>query len=330
MKVLVTGADGMLGASVCREALSQGYGVRAMILHGSVLTTLNGLSVEMVYGNLLDVESLERAVDGCDVIINVAASTQIWPRRSPLIYKINYDAVKSLVEIAKKYKIKRFIQIGTANSFGHGNENSPGNESSPFMGEYYKMDYVDSKYKAQQFLLNEAHGSGFPAVIINPTFMIGPYDAGPSSGKMLMALYMRQLPGYTTGMKNFVASKDVARATVNAITLGKIGNCYIAGNANLSFERYFTMASKVFERDFKLKKIPKWLILTVGFLSSIWSRINGKPPKLGFHMAQQASMKQCYDPSKARQELKMPSTPIEDAIKDCLDWWQANHYLNNV
>lgn len=330
MKVLVTGADGMLGASVCREALAQGYDVRAMILETSKLTTLDGLSLELVHGNLLNYASLERAVEGCDVIINVAASTQIWPRRSPLIHKINFDAVKSLVEIAKKSKISRFIQIGTANSFGHGSKDSPGNESTRFMGEFYKMDYVDSKYKAQQFLLNEVHEFGFPAVIINPTFMIGPYDAGPSSGKMLMALYLGQLPGFTSGMKNFVASKDVATATVNAISLGKIGNCYIAGNSNLTFEGYFKIACKVFERDFKLKKMPNGLILAVGFVSSAWSRITGKPPKLGFHMAQQASMKQCYDPTKARQELRMPSTPIEIAIKDCMDWWKANHYLNNL
>lgn len=328
MKILVTGADGMLGSNICREALSQEYQVRAMVLPSSKNTTLDGLPVEIVRGNLLDEASLEKAIEGCDIVINAAASTQIWPRRSNLIHEINFVAVKRLVELSKKNKVKRFIQIGSANSFGHGTPENPGNENTKFNGEDYKMDYVDSKHNAQQYLLEENRTTGFPVIIINPTFMIGPFDAGPTSGKMLMALYLERLPGYTSGMKNFVATKDVAVATVNAIKLGTLGNCYIAGNENLSFEFFFKRATKLFQREFKLKKVPNGAVLLLGLINSIWAKISRKPPKLGYHMAKQAIMKQCYDPKKAQRELNMPSTPIEVAIQDCIAWWKTNKYLN--
>jgi len=326
MKVLITGADGMLGSSICRETLDQGYQVRVFVLPNSPCKTLENLPVEIFYGNLLDENSMEKAIEGCDAVINVAASTQIWPRRSPVIHKINYDGVVSMVNLAKKKNVRRFIQIGTANSFGHGGPENPGTEESSFMGESYKMDYVDSKYQAQQFLLNEA-SNGFPAIIINPTYMIGPYDSGPSSGKMILALYEGKLPGFTSGMKNFVASKDVAVAAVNALKWGEPGSCFIAGNENLTFEQMFRMACNVRNIPFRLKRVPNGIIYTVGFFSSIWARISGKAPKLGFHMSKQATMKQCYDPSKAREILKMPSTPIEAAIEDCLSWWKANEYV---
>lgn len=327
MKILITGADGMLGSSICREALIQGYSVRAFILPNRNMNTLNGLPIELFYGNLLDKISLEKAVEGCDVIINAAASTQIWPRRNALINEINFEAVLNLVLLAKKYKIHRFIQIGTANSFGHGTKNNPGNEQTDFMGNFYKMDYVDSKYKAQVWLLNEAKESKFPAIVINPTFMVGPYDSGPSSGKILLSLIQNQLPGYTSGMKNFVYSKDVAVATVNAIKLGELGNCYIAGNINLSFKEFFIEACKVQGKPFKLIKIPSFLIISIGLFSSVISRVTKRPPKLGFHMAKQSIMVQCYSASKAQNKLNMPSTPIREAIKSCIDWWKENEYL---
>lgn len=328
MRVLITGGDGMLGSSICREALAQGYEVRVMVLPGRVVSVLEGIDVSYCYGNLLDPESLRQAVEGCDYVINVAASTQIWPRRSEMIWKVNFDSVKHLIEACKQFSIKRFVQIGTANSFGHGSVYAPGNEQTPFNGKAYQMDYVDSKYKAQRYLIDQCNAGQISAVVINPTFMIGPFDSGPSSGKMLMALFNGKLPGYTSGMKNFVASKDVAVAAVNALTMGKSGSCYIAGNENLSFEQFFTKACAVRGIPFTLKQIPNFFIYTVGFFSSIVSRVTGKAPKLGYHMAKQATMEQCYSPQKAREELNMPATPIEEAINDCIAWWKQNNYLS--
>lgn len=328
MRVLITGGDGMLGSSICREALAQGYEVRVMVLPGRVVSVLEGLDVSYCYGNLLEPESLHQAVEGCDYVINVAASTQIWPRRSEIIWKVNYDSVEHLVEACKRFKVKRFVQIGTANSFGHGSASEPGNEQTPFNGVAYQMDYVDSKYKAQCYLIDQCKAGQISAVVINPTFMIGPFDSGPSSGKMLMALFKGSLPGYTSGMKNFVASKDVAVAAVNALIMGTSGSCYIAGNENLSFEQFFKKACAVRGIPFTLKQIPNFLIYSVGFFSSIFARVTGKAPKLGYHMAKQATMEQCYSPQKARDELNMPATPVEEAISDCIAWWKQNNYLS--
>lgn len=80
MRVLITGADGMLGSSICREAIAQGYEVRVLVLPNRGAHLLDGINVSVCYGNLLDPQSIFDAVEGCDYVINVAASTQIWPR----------------------------------------------------------------------------------------------------------------------------------------------------------------------------------------------------------------------------------------------------------
>lgn len=329
MKVLIIGADGMLGSCVCREAIRQGYEVKAMVLPNRKLNVLDNLNIEFFEGNLLENQAIAQAIHGCDFVINVAASTQIWPRRSENIWKVNYHAVKALVAECKKQKVKRFIQIGTASSFGHGPKNKPGNEESPFNGPAYQLDYVDSKFQAQTMLLNEFHSHHFPVIIINPTFMIGPFDSGPSSGKMLMSLYKNELFGYSSGGKNFVATKDVAVAVVNALTLGNEGSCYIAGNENLSFEEFFRKANSMMHRPFQLNKIPNFLVILAGLWGSFIAKITRKQPKFNYNMAKHAIMEQCFDPSKARMELKMPVTPIEEAIQECLDWWKKTGLLPN-
>ena len=328
MKVLITGADGMLGSHLCREALRQGYEVRAMVLPNSKITVLDELPLEKVFGNITDAQSMDQLVKGCDYVINAAASTQIWPRRSKQVWEVNLQGVKNLVTAAQNHQVKRFIQIGSASSFGHGSPEKPGNEETLYNSKAYNMDYVDSKQSAQTWLLKMHQDSNFPVIVINPTYMIGAFDSGPSSGKMVMSLLKGALPGYSSGMKNFVATKDVARASINSLEKGKLGNCYIAGNENLTFESFFKKACSVHGIKFKLKRIPDPIILLVGLINSIWARISGKAPKLGYNMAKQAIMKQCFNPTRARLELELPATPIEEALKDCINWWRENNYLN--
>ncbi len=325
--VFITGANGMLGASVTREALAQGYRVKAQILPGSSTKVLEGLAIEIVEGNILDLTFLAQEMASCQYVINIAALTTIWPRRLPIINDVNFQGVKNIADLAQQFNYQRMVQIGTANSFNHGSKEAPGDENQPYTADQFKMDYMDSKYKAQCHLLALHHSNSFPVVILNPTFMIGPFDSGPTSGRMLLELYKNKLPGYAGGGKNFVYSKDVAVATVNALKMGRTGQCYIVGNENLYFGEMFKKAASVFQQPFRIKQIPGMAINLVGAINSTVSRLTGKPPQLSYSMAKMASVKQFYSPAKAQKELNLPNTPIEEAISDCISWYKENGYL---
>lgn len=317
----------MLGASVTREALAQGYQVKAQILPGSSTKVLDGLAIEIVEGNILDIAFLEEAMASCQYVINIAALTTIWPRRLESLFAVNLTGVQNIATLAQKYGYQRMVQIGTANSFNHGSKAAPGDENQPYTGDQFKMDYMDSKYEAQCHLLQMHQTQDFPVVILNPTYMIGPFDSGPTSGRMLLELYKNKLPGYAGGGKNFVYSKDVAVATVNALKMGRVGQCYIVGNENLYFGEMFKKATMVFQQPFKIKQFPGFAINLVGAINSIVARLTGKAPQLSYSMAKMASVKQFYSPEKARKELQLPSTPIEEAIADCIIWYKENGYL---
>lgn len=79
MKILVTGADGLLGSNLVRELLSRGHQIRAFVQPGRQQATLEGLSIDKFAGNLLNAEEVIKSAEGCDAIIHCAASTAVWP-----------------------------------------------------------------------------------------------------------------------------------------------------------------------------------------------------------------------------------------------------------
>ena len=327
MTVFVTGADGMLGSSICRELLTQEYRVKALVIPGPNNRVISDLDIEIVSGNILDRDSLEQHMKGCQYVINVAALTHVWPRNSPAVRKVNVEGALNVAEIAEKLKLKRMVQIGTASSFEAGTKECPGVESGCFDGEKFQMDYITSKYNAQNALLEKNRNNGFPVIILNPTYMIGPFDSGPSSGKMILEFYKGKVPAYTSGGKNFVSSLDVAKAAVNALRMGNTGECYIVGNENLSFGEFFKKIESVAQKKFRMFQVPNFVLYLFGFINSAIAKITNKPPQISYTMARIAACGQYYSPEKARRELELPQTSIENAIETCLNWYKENGYI---
>ena len=326
-KVFVTGADGMLGSSICRELINQGYTVKAMVLPNRNPVVLTGLRIETVRGDIRDKSFLETEMKDCDGVIHAAALTTLWPRRLEAVRSVNLDGTKNVMKVAARQGIKRMVYIGSASSFNCGSKENPSDETVGFDGWKYGMDYIDSKYQAQTLLLQKHAKEGFPVVIINPTYMIGPYDSAPSSGKILIALLAGKLPCYSSGGKNFVCSTDVANAAVNALHFGRLGECYIVGNENLEYGEFFRKTCALWDKKFRLLKAPGFFILCFGIVNSIMARIIGRPPVVSFSMARMAGMGQYYSSKKAQLELQFTPTPIEKGIEQCVSWFETNGYL---
>lgn len=327
MKVLVTGADGFLGNNIVRELLDRKIEVRAFVQNKSPIKTLDNLPIDKLYGDILNEIEVEEAAIGCDYIIHAAANTSIWPQRSEVIWKVNHQGTLNVIHAALKRNVKRLVSIGTANSFGNGTLDNPGDENSPFSAGIYGLDYIDSKLEAQKAIIKSVDEEGLDAVILNPTFMLGPFDTKPSSGALLLALYNKEVPGYTAGGKNFVYIKDVAVAACNALTRGKKGECYIMANENLSYKSF----NKLVAESFKIKP-PKWFIptpfiLLFGLLSQTWAKLTNTTPKVSLAVARLSLITNYYTSAKAIRELDMPQTPIKQAVEEAFDWFKQNGYL---
>ena len=145
MKVLVTGANGFVGSNLLRELLKQGHEVIAFVLYHEDITNIKELNVKIVYGDLLEPETINKAMHGCEALIHTAALTTIWPYRSKIQKLVNIEGTRNIMQAAIDNNLYRVVHVGTANSFGFGSKENPGNETKPYMAGRYKMDYMDTK-----------------------------------------------------------------------------------------------------------------------------------------------------------------------------------------
>ncbi len=327
MKTFITGADGMLGSNTVRELLRRSYKVRAYIKDERYIKSLEGLDIERIYGDILDFEKLNTAMHGCQVVIHAAADTSIWPSKSRQVRNVNFLGTRNCTEAALNNNIEKFIYIGTATSFGHGTIENPGNENSQFRAEKFGLDYINSKYKAQRLVLNYAKINKLKALVINPTFMIGQYDSKPGSGELILAICKNKLPGYTCGGKNFVHVKDVSVAICNAIKKGRVGECYITGNKNLSYKEAFSLIARASNSKEPKRPIPVFLSLIYGLYNELLYHITNKKPVVSYRMANIARIGSYFSSEKAIKELGMPQTSIGVAVNDAYNWFREHDYL---
>jgi dihydroflavonol-4-reductase len=327
MNVLVTGPDGLLGSNLVRELISRKYKVFAFVEKNKESKTISDLDLEMIQGNILEKSDVLSATEHMDVVIHCAAMTNMYPPRMEMVNKVNIQGTENMIAAAQHNGVKRFIYVGTANSFRSGNKQNPGNELNEYGAGRYGLDYMDSKYKAQLIVLDKVQKEGLDAVVVNPTFMIGPYDSRPSSGEMIRGVYNKKVPGYPLGGKNYVSVKDVSVAISNAITKGKKGNCYILGNENLTYKEAFEKIARCTNSKAPRLKLSKSLIRTYGKGATIFAKIFNLNPKITHELAILASETHYYSAQKAVSELEMPQTPIEEAINECYNWFIENDYL---
>ena len=325
--VLVTGGDGFLGSNLVRELLSRGNRVRVFAEQDREATNLAGLDVEIVRGDIRKAEDVTGAVDGCNYLIHTAASTSIWPLRSELQRQINVVGTENVIDAALSRGVERLIHIGTANSFGPGTKEHPGNENQPYVGSRYNLGYIETKKEAQELIHTAVRDRGLPCIVAAPTFMIGPNDSKPGSGQLVIAIVERSLPGYSKGGRNYVYVKDVATAVTNALEVGRIGETYILGNQNLYYQEFFSLVAEI--SGVKRSKIafPSSIVKTTGFFGSLFGTLFRSHPKITLPMARLSVATHFYSPAKAVAELDLPQTPIATAVTEAIDWFRKNGYL---
>lgn len=320
----------MLGSNIARELIRQGYHIKAMIQAGRRAETIKDLpKVELVEGDLTEKEQIFALMAGCDYVIHVAAFAASWPTRSPKYFEVNVEGTQHVIDAALAHQVKRFVHISSSNTQGFTeSKDEAGTEETPWCGDQ-GMDYLLTKRLSHELVEKAVKEQGLPALLVCPAFMIGEYDAGPTSGQLLVRAWNDPLSFCTSGGKNFVAARDVATAAVNALKMGRIGETYICGNANLEFKEFFSQIEDVTGKSQPRLVVPGFLVKIMGWIMGIIGRFFKKQPLMTLPMARSACARMYYQPRKAIRELKMPQTDIRTAIRDAYRWFGKHHYLNN-
>lgn len=290
MKVLITGANGMLATNIIEVLLEKGYTVRGLLRRRESYKGIISDSLELVEGDFTCVETVAEALKGCDAVIHSAAIIAQNLLRYEDYVSVNVDATEQLLTLARVYHIKKIVYVSSANTIGCGTAMEPGTENTPCRRPLSDSLYGCSKAAAERLVI-EAGG-----MVVNPTFMIGRYGSPQGSNQIFKMA--RRITICPPGGKSFIDVEDAARGIIAAFEWGEACERYLIAGENLLFKDFF----KRFPQVRHVIVLPRWFLLVAGFLGSI-ARTFGIKTALSLTNARILCLQDAYDNSKARQEL---------------------------
>ena len=242
----VTGGTGFVGANLVRLLIEKGLKVKALVRKGSNRKNLEGFSVEMVEGDLLDSSALRAGCEGCRYAFHVAADYRIWVPAPAAMNAANIQGTVNVIKTAAAAGVERIVYCSSVAAVKPPHDRVPVDEHSTYSGvDEVPGVYKQSKYLAEQAALDLAR-QGFPVVAVNPATPIGPYDIKPTpTGKILLDFLNGRMPSYIDTGLSVVHVRDVALGHWLAAQKGQVGERYILGGENLTLKQILDLLSEI-------------------------------------------------------------------------------------
>ncbi|MCB1690778.1 MAG: NAD-dependent epimerase/dehydratase family protein [Halioglobus sp.] len=328
-KVLITGATGFIGNHVTRLCLEKGDEVRVMVMPGEDRSPLNGMDVEFVEGNLLDPESLVRAVQGVEQLYHLAALFAIWTKDPDLHFKINVDGARSMLEAAKAAGVEKIVFTSSVAAIGIVGNGGYATEKTAFNSWPWASEYILSKFISHQMVKGMV-SEGLPVTMVMPGMPFGPGDRMPTpTGTMIVRTLKGKMKNYWDGGVCAVDVRDVAAGHVLAMEKGRIGESYILANkeGNMPNKQLLRMIGEIAGvPDVAKTAVSGKVMLRVAKLVEMLSKVTGRAPMTTYKNTMYVLQHGYVDPTKAIEELGLPQTPIETAVADSIKWFRENGY----
>src|ERR1035438_7684577 len=333
MRAFVTGATGFLGSHVARVLAEQGADLRLLVRPTSDLRNIQDLNADRVAGDLRDVSSIEKAMAGCDVVFHVAADYRLWVRDPEAMYRSNVEGTRSLLEAARKQRVRRVVYTSSVATMGFTSGSSSKNghvadETSPVSLADMIGHYKRSKFMAEQVAIDAAR-SGVDVVIVNPTTPIGERDIKPTpTGRIVVDFLKRKFPAYVETGLNLVDATECARGHVQALEKGRSGERYILGGENLSLKQILDRLAAIAGLPSPTVKLPYFFALATGVVDEmVTGRLLGKEPRATIDAVRMGRKKMFASSAKAERELGWRMVPVNDALRRAADWFLVNGYV---
>jgi len=324
MRILVTGATGLLGNNLVRLGIEDGHQMVALVRTKERPIALKDLDVELAFGDVTNPESVLQAAVGVDAILHSAAQIHLGWTSKELSQRVNVEGTRAVVAAARKENAK-LVHVSTVNTLAIGKLDGTVDESTQADGQV-PCTYVTSKREAER-ITSKAAEDGLEACIVHPGFMLGPWDWKPSSGRMLIEVGKRWTPLAPSGGCSVSDVRDVARGVLLAMERGAEGQHYILAGENMTYVDLWTRIAKVFGKQapWTVMRLPARVI--IGFIGDLAAKIRGVETDVNSAALKMSSQFHCYSSQKAIDELGYSVRPANESIVDAFEWFKKHGYI---
>ncbi len=324
-KTLVTGATGLIGYNIVRELLSEGREVKALVRSVEKARRILPSACELAPGDVTRAETLEPALDGCDVVYHCAGLPEQWLSRTTQFDEVNAGGTRIVGEAALKKGVRRFLYTSTIDIF----EAKRGAEY-----DESKLDplpkgtaYERSKQEADRIAVSLL-GRGLPVTFLHPSGLYGPGpESSPGTNQLVIDLNRGKIPMLLPGGVPLVFAEDCARGHILADEKGRPGDRFILS------ESYITLVdlAKLLARELALKKVPPVMPYFLGKAISVGGELAAKlihrPPLIPAGQLHFLQWQAKPSSARARRELGWKPVGLEEGFRKTIAFLRAEGRL---
>ena len=329
MIYLVTGAAGFLGSNVCAQLLEKGARVRALVLPNDKSVKYIPKDVEIVLGNLCDKDSLDAfftVPEGMEsAVIHCASMVTVDPSYSEKLMAVNVGGTRNIIEKCLAHpECRKLVYVSSTGAIPEGPmgtriaevDRFEPNDPSKVVGAYSQ-----SKAKASQMVLDAVRVMGLRACIVHPSGILGPLDhAVGETTSTLIRIIKGEMPIGMAGSFNLCDVRDLAAGCIAAVEKGRIGECYILANEEVTLRQMCEMLHE----ECGCKKIRFYLPLKladkIARMLEKQAKKSGKKPMMTTFSVYNLARNNAFDYSKAQKELGYTTRSYAQTIHDEVEW----------
>jgi nucleoside-diphosphate-sugar epimerase len=323
LKVLVTGATGFVGSHVAQRLALGGHELRLLLRSTSSLEYLDGIEFERAEGEMRDVESLRRAVDGVEAVMHLAGATST---STVAEYEaINARGTADLVQIARETGIERFVYASSLSAQGP----SPDGHVQPAEPAFPNGPYGKSKL-AGEFAVR-AERLRMNVSVLRLPVVYGPRDRGLLPFFVMAKYGVIPLYGNGENQISWVHVFDAAEAMVTSLEKSEKSGAIFTpcDGPPHTWRELATAVGDAFGKNLWLPEVPPSLFRIGGGAADAVAGIIGHQLPLTAEKA--ARMGHRYwicDNSTIEEQLGWrPQIGYREGVHHTLGWYRENGWL---
>jgi nucleoside-diphosphate-sugar epimerase len=324
--VLVTGANGYTGSRLCDYLAERGVPVRAMFWPADGEPKFSDARIQTVPGDLRDKDSLRAALEGIEVVYNIAALYRPTNVSNQMYWDVNVQGTRNIVELAAEAGVKRFVHCSTIGV--HGTIDSPpATEKAPLKPDDY---YQFTKLKGEELCREIGQEKGLPVAIVRPAAIYGHEERRFFMLAKLIQKGRFIMFGRGDVLYHFIHIDDLCDAFVLcAQNDAAIGETYIiADDHAITLNQIVEIVATELAVPPPRIRAPLFVLKLASTLCEFACKPFGLSPPMHRRRASWFIADRSFDISKARSELGFtPKMDTERGLREMVQSYRAAGWL---
>jgi len=326
-RVAITGASGLLGGNLAAELVAAGHQVVAIRRAGTRSGHLDDVAIEWHDADLGSTAAMTRAFQGAACVFHCAAQVSLRRTVSREMSATNVVGTANVIDAVRAAGVPRLVHTSSVVAVGVSSDGRPCDETATWNFDTEGMvdAYAITKHQAEDVV--RAARFEVDAVIVNPTYMFGPRDARPSSGRLIVDVVRGRVPGWTPGYNNFVDVRDVARGMIAAWHKGRRGERYILAGHDMTYGDVMRQIAEVAGTRPPRLRVPRAAAWLFGKWGDLVERTGREPVVNSMQIRYAYTDRFRFHSDKAARELGYQVRPLEETLRDAIDWFKTHGKL---